>query len=341
MTPTISSPHLPVAPRVSTVMRDVLLALLPGIALYVAFFGPGVLINIALCSASCLAFEALFLKLLQRPLAPFLSDYTAIVTGTLLALALPPYAPWWVAVLGGGFAMSLGKHLYGGLGYNPFNPAMVGYIVMLISFPEVMTRWPDPQPLWEEAVPLAEQLAAVGGARIDALIGATPLDHLRTQLLLNRSIGEVQEHAVFGVLAGRGWEWISLGWLLGGLWLIRRGHISWRIPVGLLGALALMALLFWLIDADRYASPLFHVLSGGAMLGAFFIATDPVSASTTPRGRLLFGAGIGLLTYVIRSWGGYPDAIAFGVLLMNIGVPLIDQYTKPRVYGQKRREESL
>ena len=338
---TLSSPHLPVRPKVSNVMRDVLLALLPGIAIYTAFFGIGVLVNLVLCALACWGFEALFLKLRSRPLRPFLSDGTALVTGALLALALPPYAPWWVAVLAAGFAMSLGKHLYGGLGYNPFNPAMVGYIVMLISFPEAMTRWPDPQPLWTDSAGLGQQLAAIGGARIDALVGATPLDHIRTQLLLNNTLGEIQEHRVFGLLAGQGWEWISLGWLLGGLWLIRRGHISWRIPAGLLGALALMAAVFWLIDADRYASPLFHLLSGGAILGAFFIATDPVSASTTPLGRILFGAGIGLLTYVIRAWGGYPDAIAFAVLLMNIGVPLLDQYTKPRVYGQKQREESL
>lgn len=332
----ISSPHLPVAPRISMVMRDVLLALIPGVAIYVLLFGVGVLINIALCVAACLLSEALLLRLQRRPLQIFLRDYSAVVTGALLALALPPYAPWWVPVLAGVFAMSLGKHLYGGLGYNPFNPAMVGYIVMLISFPAELSTWPAWSPLWAPAVDMGAQFAAIGGGSVDGLAGATALDHLRTGLTQNLTIAELSDAPAMGWLGGRGWEWVSLGYLLGGLWLIRRKHIGWQIPLGLLGALAACATLFWLIDADRYASPLFHCFSGAAILGAFFIATDPVSASTTPRGRIIFGAGIGVLTYVIRTWGGYPDAIAFGVLLMNIAVPLIDQYSKPRVFGARR-----
>ena len=332
----VSSPHLPVAPRVSTVMRDVLLALSPGVAIYVLLFGVGVLINIALCIAACLLSEALLLRLQRRPVRIFLSDYSAVVTGALLALALPPYAPWWVPVLAAGFAMSLGKHLYGGLGYNPFNPAMVGYIVMLISFPAELSTWPTWSPLWAPAVDMGCQFAAIAGQNIDGLAGATALDQARTGLTQNLTLGELASTPAMGWLGGRGWEWISLGYLLGGLWLIRRKHIGWQIPLSLLGALSASAALFWLFDADRYASPLFHCFSGAAMLGAFFIATDPVSASTTPRGRIIFGAGIGVLTYVIRTWGGYPDAIAFGVLLMNIAVPLIDQYSKPRVFGARR-----
>ncbi|MBI2383302.1 MAG: RnfABCDGE type electron transport complex subunit D [Gammaproteobacteria bacterium] len=320
-----SSPHLAVQPTVAQVMRDVLLALIPGVAAYVLFFGPGVLLNLALAAASCLAFEAAALRLRGKPLRPFLGDLSALLTGALLALALPPGAPWWLVATGCFFAMVLGKHLFGGLGYNPFNPAMVGFVVLLISFPLEMTRWPGPQPLWDAAT--------------DALSSATPLDHVRTQLGLGRTLAEIGGDAPLGWLAGRGWEWVSLGYLAGGLWLLARRTIRWQIPAGVLGGLFLTALAFWAADGDRYASPPFHLLSGAAMLGAFFIATDPVTAATTPRGRLLYGLGIGVLTYAIRTWGNYPDAIAFAVLLLNICAPTIDRYTQPRVYGHRPRQE--
>lgn len=322
---TLSSPHLPVQASVRGLMRDVLLALLPGIAVFTLCFGPGVLANIGIAVAACLATEAAVLRLRDKPLAVFLGDFSAVLTGVLLALSLPPGAPWWLPAVGALFAMLLGKHLYGGLGYNPFNPAMVGFVVLLISFPAQMTLWPAPLAFWSEGA--------------DAVSSATLLDHVRTQLTLQRTLGEIGTDAALAGLAGSAWAGLSLAYLAGGAWLLWRGAIRWQIPAGLLGALGLMALVFWAYDSDRYASPLFHWLSGASMLGAFFIATDPVSAATTPRGRLLYGAGIGVLIYVIRTWGAFPDAIAFAVLLLNICAPTIDRYTAPRVYGHGRRPE--
>lgn len=318
----LSSPFLPVAASVSGVMRDVLLALLPGVLLYTALFGWGVLRNIALAAATCMLAEALALRLRDKPLKPFLLDGSALVTGVLLALTLPPIAPWWIAVVGSLLAMLLGKHVYGGLGYNPFNPAMVGYVALLISFPVQMTAWPALHPLWENTP--------------DAISGATVLDHVRTQLGLQRTLTEIGGDAPVGFAAGTGWEWIALAWLAGGAFMLWRKTIRWQIPVGMLLGLTFVAGAFWLYDSDRYASPLFHWFAGATMLGAFFIATDPVSAATTPRGRLVYGFLIGVVVYVIRTWGGYPDGVAFAVLLLNICAPTIDRYTQPRVYGHGR-----
>ncbi|MEQ1439376.1 RnfABCDGE type electron transport complex subunit D [Fontimonas sp. SYSU GA230001] len=317
-----SSPFLPVAPSVGGVMRDVLLALAPGVVLYTLLFGSGVLLNILIAALTCVLVEAAVLRLRGKPLKPFLLDHSALVTALLLGLSLPPIAPWWIAVIGSLAAMLLGKHVYGGLGYNPFNPAMVGFVVLLISFPVQMTAWPALQPIWAPDV--------------DAATGATALDHVRTQLGLQRTLSEIGADAPMGLVAGRGWEWIALAWLAGGIYLLWRRTIRWQIPAGVLAGMTLLALPLWAVDPDRYASPLFHALSGATMLGAFFIATDPVSAATTPRGRLLYGTGIGLLVYVIRTWGGYPDGVAFAVLLLNLCAPTIDRYTQPRVYGQNR-----
>ena len=337
---TYSSPHLSGPDHVGRVMRGVMLATLPGLAMAWWFFGWGVLVNLVLAVATCIAAEALVLRLRRRPVRATLADGSAALTGLLLALALPPLAPWWLPVLGALFAIVIAKQLYGGLGYNPFNPAMVGYVVLLISFPREMTLWAPPQALAETDLSLLDTLAwslfatLPAGTGVDAISMATPLDTLKTQLGLGLTLTEIQTGPRFSSLGGYGWEWVNLGFLLGGGWLLQRGTIQWQIPVGFLGGLFVMALLFYAGDSDTYASPLFHLFSGAAMLGAFFIATDPVSASTTPRGRLVYGAGIGILVYVIRTWGGYPDGVAFAVLLMNMAVPTIDYYTQPRVFGQ-------
>lgn len=326
---------------VGAVMRQVLYALIPGVLAYVWYFGPGVLINIALACAVALASEAAMLRLRDRPLRPYLSDYSAVVTAVLLALALPPLAPWWMTTVGVCFAIVVAKHLYGGLGFNPFNPAMVGYVVLLVSLPREMTQWLPPHILSTHPLGFMETLSVIftghapDGVTLDALTSATPLDHVKTQLGLNKSLSEILTAPLFGDFGGRGWEWIDNGYALGGLWLLYRRVIDWRIPTGMLGALLGIALLFYLVDPDTHASPLFHLFSGAAMLGAFFIATDPVTAASTPRGRLLYGAGIGLITYLIRSFGGYPDGVAFAVLLMNMVAPMIDYATRPRVLGQR------
>lgn len=338
--PTFSSPHLPVTSSVARVMREVLLALIPGILCAWWFFGWGILINICIAVFACVLGEAVMLALRGRPVLATLADSSAILTGVLLALALPPLAPAWIAVVGALFAIVVAKQLYGGLGFNPFNPAMIGYVVLLISFPREMTQWSAPQGLDITQLSLAETLAwsfsgiMPADLSLDAITLATPLDSIKTSLGLGQMLSEITRDAQFGQFAGYGWEWINFAFLLGGLYLIYRRHIDWRIPVSMLGALFSIALLFHASDTDNFTGPIVHLFSGASMLGAFFIATDPVSASTTPRGRLYFGAGIGLIAYVIRTWGGYPDGVAFAVLLMNMAAPTFDHYTKPRVFGQ-------
>lgn len=323
-------------------MLRVVYALLPGIAAYVWYFGWGIMVNSLFAIAVALTSEAGMLTLRQRPIKPFLLDGSAVVTAILLALALPPLAPWWMTLIGTAFAIIIAKQLYGGLGFNPFNPAMIGYVVLLISFPREMTVWPAPEVIsghslgWLDAVRLIFTGHLPSGLSMDAITMATPLDALKTQLHLGHRVGEARGASpIFGNIGGTGWEWINLWFFLGGVWLIYKKVISWHIPVALLGSLLTIALIFYLIDLDAYPSPLFHLFSGAAILGAFFIATDPVTAATTSRGRLFYGAGIGVLTYIIRTWGGYPDGVAFGVLLMNMAAPTIDYYTQPRVFGHK------
>jgi electron transport complex protein RnfD len=325
--------------KIAAEMRQVLYALLPGIVMMLWFLGWGVLSNIILTLSFALGFEALMLKLRQRPVLPFLSDYSAIVTATLLALTLPAYAPWWLLLVAAFFAIVIAKHLYGGLGYNPFNPAMVGYAVVLISFPVDMVNWFTPTAFNMGQIGLSDTFALVfkGAASLpewDAMTMATPLDTLKTGLRMDTPINEINQSPTFGVLAGKGWEWISLGYLIGGVWLIYRKIISWHIPTAFLTTLILLSGVFWLIDSSFYSSPLLHLLAGGTMLGAFFIATDPITASTTPQGKLIYAALIGFFVYVIRVWGSaYPDGVAFSVLIMNMAVPLIDYYTQPKTFG--------
>lgn len=334
--PRITSPHAHSQNSTGKVMQLVLLATLPGLVALTHFFGPGTLFNIALASITALACEAAMLKLRGRPVMFYLRDYSALVTAFLLALALPPYCPWWIVVVGTATAIILAKHLYGGLGYNPFNPAMVGYVVLLISFPIDMTQWAAPRPVLEEGQTLMDPLSAL--ARIwletpmDAYSGATPLERF--------SINQIyQSEALFTEArwAGAGWEWVNIGFLLGGIFLLYKKVFTWHAPVSMLLALGVMAVLFY--DSGGLGSggsPLLHWLSGGTMLGAFFIATDPVTSATSRRGKLIFGAGIGILIYVIRSWGNYPDAVAFAVLLLNFAAPFIDHYTVPRSYGHSK-----
>ncbi|WP_281687479.1 RnfABCDGE type electron transport complex subunit D [Pseudomonas citronellolis] len=333
--PRFSSPHATGANRTQKVMLQVLAALAPGALALIALYGVGPLFNLLWCSAVALGTEALMLHLRKRPLAVFLKDGSALVTAVLLALALPPYAPWWLSLLATAFALVFGKHLYGGLGQNPFNPAMLGYVVVLVSFPLEMTRWPSP----DAGLGLVDGLSRIlglGAPPPDAWAGATALDVLKNNHSL--TIDElVTQSAAFGHVGGRGVELVNLAFLAGGLFLLWRKLFTWHAPVGMLGGLFVMSLLFWNgSGSDSHGSPLFHLFSGAAMLGAFFIVTDPVSGATSNRGRLVFGLGVGIVTYVIRAWGGYPDGVAFAVLLMNLAAPTIDYYTRPRTYGHKK-----
>ena len=333
--PRFSSPHATGANRTQKVMLQVLAALAPGTLALIALYGVGTLFNLLWCSAVALGTEALMLHLRKRPLAVFLKDGSALVTAVLLALALPPYAPWWLSLLATAFALVFGKHLYGGLGQNPFNPAMLGYVVVLVSFPLEMTRWPSP----DAGLGLVDGLSRIlglGAPPPDAWAGATALDVLKNNHSL--TIDElVTQSTAFGHVGGRGVELVNLAFLAGGLFLLWRKLFTWHAPLGMLGGLFVMSLLFWNgSGSDSHGSPLFHLFSGAAMLGAFFIVTDPVSGATSNRGRLVFGLGVGIVTYVIRAWGGYPDGVAFAVLLMNLAAPTIDYYTRPRTYGHKK-----
>ena len=321
---------------VRSVMLRVLLALLPGIAVYVWFFGAAILVQIALASITALIAEAAMLKLRGKPVAMFLGDGSALVTAWLIALTFPPIAPWWVTVVGVLAAIVIAKHLYGGLGQNPFNPAMVAFALMIVAYPQLMSQWPA-----VGFTDFAPQLNAIFGARqLDAITMATPLDALRTALHTADAratvAGVLGSNATFGNIVGKGWEWIAAAYFLGGAYLLQQRIITWHLPAAFLGALLLVSGGFSLYDAERFAAPSFHIFTGGAMLAAFFIVTDPVSGATTPKGKLIFAAGAALLTWIIRSFGAYPDGIAFAVLLMNIAAPLIDIHTQPPVFGHKR-----
>lgn len=334
---TPSSPHVHNGNSISKVMLQVVYALIPGLVTYALLFGSAILVQLLLAITSGYLFEAVALKLRQKPLRPFLSDASVLVTACLLALSIPPIAPWWMIVLGMGFAILIGKHLYGGLGYNPFNPAMLAYAMLLISFPLEMTRWLAPTDLLAQPLTFAQNMTLIFAgdtASLDAVSSATILDHIKTQLGLEKTLPQITaSNPIMGNFAGHDFELLALAFLAGGLWLLVRRIISWHIPVAMLGSLVLMASVFYFVDHDRFASPLFHLLAGATILGAFFIATDPVSASTTPRGKLIYGAGIGILIYVIRNWGAYPDAVAFAVLIMNMCAPMIDHYTRPKSAG--------
>jgi len=335
------SPFISKPGSVARIMLQVLLALVPGIALYVWYFGPAILVSITLASLTALGTEALMLRLRNRPVAPFLKDNSALLTAWLLALSIPPLAPWWLVVVGTAFAIAIAKHLYGGLGNNLFNPAMVGYAVLIVSFPAQMTHWVAPHGLGQIEPGFLQQLNFIflgvlpDQTSLDAITMATPLDTLKTHLHLGEPVRQILAMPIYGQFGGHGSEMVAWGFLLGGLYLLAARIISWHIPVAYLGTLFIIAGIFHLFDPGHYAPPLLHWYSGAAMLGAFFILTDPVSSPTTNRGRLIFAAGAALLTYLIRVFGGFPDGVAFATLLMNICVPLIVLYTQPPVFGKK------
>ena len=335
---------------VAALMLEVMLALVPGTLLYAWLIGPDVLVNVALATLAALAVEALALRVRSRPVLPALADGSVALAAWLLALAVPPTLPAGELLIGVAAAVLLGKHLFGGLGHNPFNPAMLGYAVLLVSFPVSMTGWPasaaapalaPPSSLVsaQADAPRAKSLADGGKASgaasdtaipspgWDAVSAATPLDRLRT---LEREAGSegydaAEQAFVERAIAGSPWPWINAGFLVGGLWLLARGAIGWRIPGSLLGTLALLHAGYGLFGGVPQPPVHQELLAGAAVLGAFFVATDPVSAPSAPRARLLYGAGIGALTFALREFGAYPEGIAFAVLLMNASVPLLDR----------------
>jgi len=304
------------------IMRQVSYALALGVGAQVYFFGSSVLIQIFLACITGLITEAFFLRLRGSEIKPAIIDGSVILTAILLAISIPSIAPWWIIVLGVSFAVIFGKQIFGGLGNNPFNPAMLGYAFLLISYPVQMTLWPA------EYLSLGQAADVIFGLpNIDGLTGATSLDHLKTQLTMGISIQELELNSISQL-------WINIGFLLGGIYLLLRRIIFWQIPVSLLLGVVVMSTALFLVDSNQFASSLFHLVNGATMLAAFFIATDPVTASTTNSGRIIYGFLIGILIVIIRVFGGYPDAVAFAVLLLNITVPLIDFYTQPKVFGK-------
>lgn len=342
----ITSPHAHNALSTSAVMRLVLLATIPGVIALTLSFGWGTIINIALASLFGLALEASALSFRKRPIKFYLNDYSALVTAVLLGVALPPYSAWWLILTGMLFAIIVAKHLYGGMGYNPFNPAMVGYVVLLISFPVQMTSWAAPIELLADAASVPNLfdslLIALGFMQLPAIDGftmATPLDLMRQNNAL-MTADLAAQYAQFGRWGGTGWEWANIGFLAGGLYLLYRKIYTWHAPISMLVALFLLSAIFY--DGGSSASigsPLFQLFSGATMFGAFFIVTDPVTSAVSNKGRMIYGAGIGTLIFLIRKWGNYPDAVAFAVLLMNFGAPLIDHYTQPKTYGHQKKSK--
>ena len=338
-----TAPHARPLASVPVVMRRVLLALVPAALCHVWYFGPGLLVNFALVAFAALLTEATVLRLRGRSTRHAMRDCSALVTAALLSFALPPFVPFWIPLIGGAIAITLAKQLYGGLGKNIFNPAMVGYVFLLVSFPVEMTQWLPPRmgDLDYRQLTVGEHVNYVFRGRlpatldVDALTRATPLDLVKEGVRAGRPFAENRGGSLFGDFGGRGWEWVANFVALGGLYLLYTGTIRWHIPTSFLVGLLLPATVLYLIDPRGFASPAFHFFSGGSMLGAFFIATEPVSAAGTDRGRLIYGAGIGILVYAIRTWGTYPDGVAFSVLLMNGAVPLIHRYTRPRIYGKR------
>ncbi len=334
-----SAPFIPRSKQTQWVMLQVLLALLPGIGALFWYFGSGVLIQISIAVITAIVAEAFILKLRHYPIKKTLLDYSAVVTAVLFAISIPPLLPWWMTMIGVLFAIIIVKQLFGGLGHNPFNPAMAAYVLLLISWPVEMTRWLAPHMLTETHLTFGQTFTWIFSGQLppaldwDAITMATPLDEMRTQLKNHLMIDEIRQSPLWGDFGGKGWEWIGNWFLLGGLFLLWRKVIDWRIPFALLAGALITAGLFWLLDNQTHPFPAFHLFSGGMILGAFFIATDPVTASTTPKGRLIYGALIGILIILIRAFGGYPDAVAFAVLLMNMAAPTIDYFTAPKVFG--------
>lgn len=337
--------HEPVS--VSKTMLLVMLALLPATAFGIYEFGWPALYLFIVTIVSCLAAEAIGLLMSGKPVRIYLMDGSAILTGWLLAMSLPPWAPWWIGVLGGFIAIIIGKHVFGGLGQNLFNPAMVARVALLISFPLEMTTWVIPQPIFSLGAPgLTESLSITfitffnEGFNIDAVTSASVLGHVKTELgrgtelasALPQDYSSLQQ--AMGTVAGSMGETSILLLLAGGLFLMYMRIISWHIPLSMIATLVILASVFNVLEPGQYPDATYHLVNGATMLCAFFIATDLVTSPVTHRGQVIFGIGCGLLVYVIRTWTGYPEGVGFAVMLMNALTPLIDHYIKPRIYGR-------
>lgn len=321
-----ASPHIHSDRTSKKVMYEVVIALVPAflVALYV--FGISAFIVTAVAIGSCLGFEYLIQKYLMKSEVT-IGDGSALITGILLAFNLPSTLPIWMVIVGSLVAVGIGKLSFGGLGFNIFNPALVGRVFLLISFPVQMTMWPTA---------VENNLAFT-----DAVTGATALGQIKEGLMMGETMSEISVglptilDSLLGLTGGSLGEMSAIALLIGGIYLIARKVISWHIPVMVLATMALVTGIFWLVDGELYANPMIHLVSGGAILGAFFMATDMVTSPMTKKGMVVFAIGIGFITAMIRLFGAYPEGISFAILIMNAFVPLINTYFKPRRFGTK------
>ncbi|SFC20174.1 RnfABCDGE type electron transport complex subunit D [Tropicimonas isoalkanivorans] len=346
----VSGPHAHSKFSVAETMASVMACLTPATCLGFYQFGWPAILLFSVTVLSALVFEGLCLAIAGRPVPRFLFDGSAALTGWLLAMTLPPWAPWWVGTVGAFIAIVIGKHVYGGLGQNLFNPAMVARAMLLIALPVPMTIWVLPDPMGAPGAPgLAEAMVITfgGGGNIDAVSGATTLGFVSAGLDGGRTLTDIMPETAalkslfFGHVAGSLGETSALLLLGGGLLLIAMRVIRWQTPVAVLGSVAALSGGLHLIDPATFASPLWHLTSGGLMLCAFFIATDYVTSPISGLGQLVYGAGTGLLIVLIRTWGAFPEGAAFAVLLMNACTPLIDTWTRPRIFGRDRKGRPL
>jgi electron transport complex protein RnfD len=354
-----SAAHLTAAPyahertSIQRTMGLVMLALAPATLFGLWQFGWPAIFLFVVTIATALVAEAASLRVAGKPVRPYLMDGSALLSGWLLAMTLPPWAPWWIGVVGSLIAIVVAKQIFGGIGQNLFNPAMVARVALLISFPLEMTTFLEPQPIFSADAPgfLEGLTITLGGsqapAHFDAVTGASLLGHVRTELAQGLTLPQIYPDGYGAIQGAVGTVPGSMGEtsagliLLGGLFLIYKRIITWHISLVMMGTIALLAGLMHLYDPDHYVGPVYHLVSGATLLGAFFIATDLVTSPVSARGQVIFAAGCGILVYVIRTWTGYPEGVAFAVMIMNACTPLIDHWVKPRVYGRDRKGEPL
>ncbi|HDQ16095.1 MAG TPA: RnfABCDGE type electron transport complex subunit D [Bacteroidetes bacterium] len=322
------SPHLHAKDNVQKLMYAVIIALIPALLLSFYLYGLGAIVVTAVAVVACIMFEWLIAKYIMK-VEPTIWDGSAIITGILLAFNVPSNLPIWIIIVGALVAIGIGKMSFGGLGQNPFNPALVGRVFLLISFPVQMTSWPLPN--------------VNRGAYIDAITGATPLGVMKEGVKAGEQMSSIMDkipshmEMFYGMMGGSLGEISALLLILGGIYLIIRKVITWHIPVSVIATVALMTGILWLINPETNADPMFHILTGGLMLGAIFMATDYATSPMSTSGKLIFGIGIGLITVVIRVWGAYPEGVSFAILIMNALVPLINKGFKPKLFGEVKK----
>ncbi|MBN2347420.1 MAG: RnfABCDGE type electron transport complex subunit D [Bacteroidales bacterium] len=320
------SPHVFGSQSVGRLMYGVILALVPALLVSVFFYGMGAIIVTLLSIGFCVLFEFLIQKFILKTEVR-ISDGSAMVTGLLLAFNVPSNLPWWIIMIGALIAIGVGKMTFGGLGNNPFNPALVGRVFLLISFPVQMTSYPVP--------------GGLNTGYVDAVTGATPLGIIKEGLKSGLSISDLMKEVpgyldlFIGKMGGSLGEIAAAALILGFLFMLFRKIITWHIPVTMVGTIALFTGILWLINPDKNADPLFHVLTGGVLLGAIFMATDYVTSPMTPKGMIIYSIGIGAITVIIRVFGSYPEGVSFAILIMNGFVPLINRYIKPKRFGEE------